>query len=204
VDARSYAEVSGHLTVFHPHHGRPAAHPLLLAVREFGRQNQNHFQLAAFTDGRVGIKENPARVQIAGNAGGLLRSSLSREGDRYAHWKALPGAAFPLGVRHREVERITTAGWRGLILTWPGADRVFDQPFAVPTRLHAAWERAGDITSACFIAGASFAQMFTSSSLPLSPSPLFEYAQASSSQGVGILGVPLPNGHCVLGVLLAH
>ena len=63
------------------HHRRPAAYPLFRAVGEFGRQNQDHLQLAAGDDARVGIEKDPALVQIASEAGGLDRPGLGLDGN---------------------------------------------------------------------------------------------------------------------------
>src|SRR6266581_4238442 len=57
-NAGSDPKASALAAVFYPHHRRPAADPLLLALGYFRRQNQNHFELAAFADLGVGIEKD--------------------------------------------------------------------------------------------------------------------------------------------------
>jgi hypothetical protein len=114
-DARGNPKISAVLAVFHPHHRGPATYPLLDPMSQFGRQDQDHFQLAPRRDSRVGVKKNSTRVQIAGEAAGVPGTGLRFGGlriaelrlvglrpdrDWHARGKALSGAAFALGIRH--------------------------------------------------------------------------------------------------------
>src|SRR5712692_2568223 len=116
-DARGNAKTA-FLAIFHSHHRRPATYPLHSALGDFWWQNQHHFQLAAFTDPRVGIEEDPARAQIAGDAGG--RNALLRSLNRHLHARrnALPRTTVTPAIWHgvrREGELTTTDGWGRMI-----------------------------------------------------------------------------------------
>ena len=88
--------------VFYSYYRCPAAYPLFFAVGKFGRQNQDHLQLTAGNDARIGIEKDAAGVQVASETGGLDCPLLRFDGDRHPRHEALPGAAFALDVFSRQ------------------------------------------------------------------------------------------------------
>jgi len=57
-NAGGYAKISAILISFDPHHRGLATYPLLFAVGEFRRENQDHLEFAAFAYLRVGINKD--------------------------------------------------------------------------------------------------------------------------------------------------
>ncbi len=72
------------------------------AMGEFGRQNQDHLQLASGNDARIGIEKDAAGVQVASKAGGLNLPLLGLDGDRHPRRNPRPGTAFALELRHEK------------------------------------------------------------------------------------------------------
>ncbi|HYM07478.1 MAG TPA: hypothetical protein VEU11_13035 [Terriglobales bacterium] len=101
-DAGGHTKISAVLAIFYSHHGRPAAYPLFCSVSEFRRKNQDHLQLAAGDDTRVGIKKDAASIQIARETRGLDCSPPALNGDRQARGNTLPGTAFAFDVHHEK------------------------------------------------------------------------------------------------------